>query len=103
MYELWLLSIYYRMLKAIVQFISRHWVYILFACLLGVLAGIAAGSFFIGLYVLLHHREEPHAFNTKIYISLGLCIFGLYCLTTDFYKEFPTMYKATAIGNGLGL
>jgi hypothetical protein len=103
MYELWLLSIYYRILKAIVHFISRHWVLIFFAFFLGILAGIAAGSFFIALYVLLHHREQPQTFNTTIFISLGLCIFGLYCLTTDFYKEFPTMYKATAIGNSLGL
>jgi hypothetical protein len=103
MYELWLLSLYYRILKAIVQFISKHWVLILFAFFLGVLAGIAVGSFFIALYALLHHRKQPQTFNTTIFISLGLCIFGFYCLTTDFYKEFPTMYKATAIGNGLGL
>src|SRR3954465_15484099 len=102
MYELWLLSLYYRILKAIIQLISKHWVLILFAFFLGILAGIAAGSFFIALYVLLHHREQPHTFNTTIFISVGLCVFGLYCLTTDFSKEFPTMYKATAIGNGLG-
>jgi len=103
MYELWLLTVLHRIFKAIVEFISKHWALIVFAFFLGMLAGIAVGSFFIALYALLRHRQQPQVFNTAIFISIGLCIFGLYCLTTDFYKEFPTMYKVTAIGNGLGL
>ncbi len=103
MYELWLLSLFYRIFKAFIQFISKHWVLMVFAFFLGVLAGIAVGSFFISLYALLNHRQQPTVFNTRIFISIVLLLFAFYCLTTDFYKAFPLMHKATAAGNAMGL
>ncbi len=71
--------------------------------LVALLCGIAVGSFFISLSLFLKLREEPNTFNDKVWISLGLQVVGFYLLTTNDYKEFPLLYKATAIGNTAGL
>lgn len=93
----------YRAIKNLLEVISRNWVMILVFILLAVFLGIAWGSFFIAAYVLLEHKNSSVLFNPKIFISLGLSIFNFYGLTTEFYKDFPIIYKGAVLSNTVGL
>jgi hypothetical protein len=100
MFELYFL---YRLIKAVFDFVDKNFVALLIAGFLILFLGFSVGSFCISAYLLLKYFHDQRSFDHSIWIALILSLLNFWALTSDFYKDFPGLYKLTICFNVLGL